>query len=76
MFLSFLLQIHYYQQGAFYLPAGTLLREGNMIKRDYKDRLFRRFFGGEDTKDNLLSLYNALNGTDYTSADDLTVLQY
>ena len=43
------------------------------VQRNYKDRLFRRLFGGEDTKENLLMLYNALNGTDYVNADDLTV---
>ena len=38
--------------------------------REYKDRLFCKVF--EDEED-LLDLYNALNGTDYTNADDLEV---
>lgn len=43
------------------------------IRRDNKDRLFRRIFGYPDNKENLLSLYNALNGTNYTNADDLEI---
>ena len=36
----------------------------------YKDRLFRLLFGSEEMKDNIVSLYNALNDTDYV-ADDI-----
>ena len=39
--------------------------------REYKDRLFRLLFGREDNKDNILSLYNALQGTNYTDPDDI-----
>ncbi|MBO4506425.1 MAG: hypothetical protein J5728_08380 [Lachnospiraceae bacterium] len=39
------------------------------INRKYKDRLFRMLFGTEENKDNILSLYNALHGTDYNDAD-------
>lgn len=39
--------------------------------RDYKDRVFRMIF---KEKENLLSLYNALNGTDYDNPDELTVV--
>ena len=35
------------------------------INRNYKDRLFRMLFGAEENKCNILSLYNALNGTSY-----------
>lgn len=35
-------------------------------KREYKDRLFSFIFGNEEHKDWTLSLYNAVNGTDYT----------
>lgn len=40
------------------------------VKRNYKDSLFRRIFGG---KENLLSLYNAVNGTCYQNAEDLKI---
>lgn len=36
----------------------------------YKDRVFRLLFG---EKKRLMELYNALNGTDYTNEDELTV---
>ena len=41
------------------------------IKRTYKDSLFRMIFAN---KENLLSLYNAVNDTNYTNPDELTVL--
>ena len=40
------------------------------VYRTYKDRVFRMLF---DSKERLLELYNALNGTNYTNTDDLTV---
>lgn len=40
------------------------------VYRTYKDRVFRMLFS---EKKRLLELYNALNGTDYTDEDDLTV---
>lgn len=40
--------------------------------RKYKDSLFRMLFGREENKENTLSLYNALNGTDYKDASGLT----
>ena len=42
----------------------------NRINRRYKDSLFRKVFS--DKKD-LLDLYNALNGTDYSNEEELTV---
>ena len=44
----------------------------NMVKREVKDRLFRFLF--EKDKENLLQLYNALNGTDYRDAEALQVV--
>ena len=37
----------------------------------YKDRLFKAIFGRQEHKDWLLSLYNALNNSDYKNPDDL-----
>ena len=42
------------------------------INREYKDRLFVFLFGNEEYKENALSLYNAVNGTDYDNPNDLT----
>lgn len=41
-----------------------------VVKRNYKDTVFRMIFR---EKENLLSLYNAINGTNYDNADDLEV---
>ena len=41
------------------------------LNRKYRDKLFRFLF--RDKKD-LLDLYNALNGTDYTDPDDLEIV--
>lgn len=43
------------------------------IKREYKDRLFRLRFGSEEYKEDMLSLYNALNGTSYSNPDDILI---
>ena len=43
------------------------------INRNHKDRFFRLVFGREEHKGNLLSLYNALSGKNYTNLDDLTI---
>lgn len=40
------------------------------INRRYKDSLFRKVFSN---KKDLLDLYNALNGTDYSNEEELTV---
>ena len=42
------------------------------VKRNYKDSLFRLIFGGED-KSWALSLYNAVNGSDYQNPEDITI---
>lgn len=39
-------------------------------QRNYKDRLFRMIF---KEKKELLSLYNAMNGTTYNNENDLTI---
>lgn len=36
------------------------------INRQHKDRLFKKLFGSAENKTNMLSLYNALNGSSYT----------
>lgn len=40
------------------------------VQRNYKDTVFRMLFR---EKENLLSLYNALNGTNYEDTDDLEI---
>lgn len=39
----------------------------------YKDRLFCLIFGNENEKQNSISLYNALNGTNYSGEEDVEV---
>ncbi len=41
--------------------------------RKYKDKVFCLLFGKEEYKENLLSLYNALNDSEYTNLDYLTI---
>ena len=43
------------------------------INRTYKDRLFRLRFGSEEYKEDMLSLYNALNGTNYNNTEDIRI---
>lgn len=43
--------------------------DGVNYNRNYKDTLFRKLFG--ENRENALSLYNAVNGTHYTNAEDL-----
>ncbi len=40
------------------------------VRRNYKDHLFIKLF---HDKENLLELYNALNGTDYKNPEDLVI---
>lgn len=49
-------------------------KEISQHNRHYKDRLFRLLFGSMEMKDNIISLYNALNGTGYTVNDDLQIV--
>ena len=41
------------------------------VNKNYKDTVFRLLFGKD--RNELLNLYNALNDTNYTNADDLTI---
>ena len=41
------------------------------VTREYKDRLFKFIFGNEKNKEWTLSLYNAVNGTDYTDVGSI-----
>ena len=43
------------------------------INKNYKDSLFKRLFGTEENKHHLLSLYNALNNSNYT---DMTQIEF
>ena len=43
------------------------------VNREYKDRLFRFRFGTEEYKADMLSLYNALNGTAYGNVEELSI---
>ena len=40
----------------------------SIVSREYKDRLFNFLFGAEENKEWTLSLYNAVNRSDYTDA--------
>ena len=53
--------------------GGNTMTETNEIRvaRNHKDRLFRMIFR---EKKELLSLYNAVNGTFYTNAEDLEIV--
>lgn len=42
--------------------------------REYKDTLFRKIFGSEENKKYLLSLYNAINDTDYKNPEELEIV--
>ena len=41
------------------------------VKRPYKDTIFRMLY---HDKENLLSLYNAMNGKKYTNPDELQIV--
>lgn len=52
----------------------TLAKVKNKIlNRLYKDSVFKYLFGRYENRENLLSLYNALNGSDYKNKDDLRI---
>ncbi len=46
------------------------MKQNNLITTKYKDTIFRMLF---NDKRELLSLYNALNGTDYGNPDDIII---
>ena len=43
------------------------------VNPKYKDRLFCLIFGDKEQKGNIISLYNALNDTDYDDSEDIKV---
>lgn len=47
--------------------------ENIIINEKYKDRIFCLLFGREEYKENILSLYNALNDSDYDNVDDIEI---
>ena len=46
-------------------------RNSVKVKRNHKDTLFRMIFS---TRENLLSLYNAVNHSHYTDASELEIV--
>ena len=46
-------------------------RKRTTANRKYKDTVFRMLFS---EKENLLTLYNAMNGTAYTDPEDLKIV--
>lgn len=58
------------KKGGYRKKTGKNVKQGDAIRRNYKDSLFCMVF---KEKKELLSLYNAVNGTSYTDVDDLTV---
>ena len=48
-------------------------QENVRVNEKYKDRIFCLLFGREEYKDNILSLYNALNGSHYDNVDDIEI---
>ncbi len=49
---------------------GGSQKTGKAVQREHKDRLFRLIF---HDKEDLLALYNAVNGTDYEDVNDLEI---
>ena len=48
-----------------------LRTETGTVRRTYKDSVFRKIF---NNKENLLALYNALNGTHYNNPEDIEIV--
>ena len=48
-------------------------KDHTRINREYKDRLFIFIFGREENKEWTLSLFNAVNGSDY---DDPSLIEF
>ncbi len=47
---------------------------GKQVKRNYKDSLFRFIFSAPEHKAYVLSLYNSLNGSDYTDPGQMELI--
>lgn len=45
----------------------------NKVNREYKDRLFNFLFGSEENREWTLSLYNAVNHSNYTDASQIQI---
>ena len=43
-----------------------------MINKEHKDRLYKKIFGNPEHRQWTLSLYNAINGTDYDDPSQIT----
>lgn len=43
------------------------------VNREQKSRLFCFIFGSEENRNHLLSLYNAVNNTNYTNVEDVKI---
>ena len=48
-------------------------QENVRVNEKYKDRIFCLLFGREEYKENILSLYNALNDSNYDNVDDIEI---
>ena len=48
-------------------------KKQDKTNREYKDRLFKFIFGNPENKEWTLSLYNAINNTSYSNADDIQI---
>jgi predicted HTH domain antitoxin len=55
-----------------YIPGMRGYMNDIKINDKHKDRLFRFLFGNEEYKEYALSLYNAVNDTDYQDVNDIT----
>ena len=56
-----------------YVAEDSLSDNEVTVYRNYKDNLFKLIFGRPGEEQSLLDLYNALNGSDYKSTEDLTI---
>ena len=52
----------------------NIRKHNKMITNKHKDRLFNFLFGREENKDWTLSLYNAVNHTDYTDSSEIEIM--
>ena len=48
-------------------------QENVRVNEKYKDRIFCLLFGREEYKENILSLYNALNDSNYDNVEDIEI---
>ena len=51
----------------------SMTKSNATVNSKNKDLLFRFIFGAEENKKHLLSLYNAINNTNYTNTDDIEI---